>query len=757
MKTNTIIMIRRLAVGVLLASFLPGLVSAQMAMDETSPWPRTRSTNGNSVTIFQPQVESWTSNSFKARAVIEFKPAGAKDDAFGVAWFSANGRVDRDARLVTLDNLEITKVHFPEAPQLGAKALETLKQVFPAGVRTVSLDYLITALGFKEAEARQKQTVYSHEPPEIIWATNRTVLIVVDGEPVLRPITNSPVQRVINTPALLLKFDGKYFLSGGDRLFLADSLDGPWRLSLNAPNEIAALVPKPAANAGAPTSDTPPRILVRTRPTELVVTGGEPDFRKISGTKLLYAADTDSQLFYDSENREAYLLLSGRWFKAKSLTGPWSYVVPQALPDDFAKIPADSPQAVVLASVPGTTQAEEALIENLVPTTATVNRHTAKLDVTYDGEPQFKPIKGTDMSYAVNAPLPVILCKGTYYALENGVWFTAKSATGPWAVATELPEEIYTIPPDSPVYYATFAKIYDVTDDEVEVGYTAGYQGEYEDDGTVVYGTGYDYEPYYGHDCYYGWGSSWGYGYVYVPWYNWWVWRDWWDHPGAPRYALIDNVYDRWRDDDHVTPYNRAQTAAAARRLAENGVNYPALYGRYRNSANAQRLVPPANTLAVNPYTRPQGELKRGETPRGATLLTQVRQSPGGGRDLYAAPDGQVYLRKNDGWYQRQGGNWNYVSPPQAVVQRARANTGERPAIAMPNTPNTRAQAVANRPAVGGGNYQQQNIQALERERAARQIAQQRQQNIQQNRANISRPSAPVNRPVRSFGGGRRR
>jgi hypothetical protein len=159
--------------------------------------------------------------------------------------------------------------------------------------------------------------------------------------------------------------------------------------------------------------------------------------------------------------------------------------------------------------------------------------------------------------------------------------------------------------------------------------------------------------------------------------------------------------------------------------------------------------------LAVNPYARPQAAVKRGEIPRGAALLTQVRQSPGGGRDLYAAPDGQVYLRKDDGWYQRQGGNWNYVSPPQAVVQRARANTGERPAIAMPNTPNPRAQAVANRPNVGG-NMQQPNIQALERERAARQIAQQRQENIQQNRGNISRPSAPVNRPVRSFGGGRR-
>src|SRR6185295_12313116 len=129
-----------------------------------------------------------------------------------------------------------------------------------------------------------------------------------------------------------------------------------------------------------------------------------------------------------------------------------------------------------------------------VPTTATVNRKTARLQLSFDGEPQFKPISGTSMSYAVNAQVPVIKTGTDYYALDKGVWFTAKSATGPWEVATEVPEEIYTIPPTSPVYYATYARVYQATDDEVEVGYTPGYQGAYEDEGTVVYGTGQDYE-----------------------------------------------------------------------------------------------------------------------------------------------------------------------------------------------------------------------------------------------------------------------
>ena len=267
-------------------------------------------------------------------------------------------------------------------------------------------------------------------------------------------------------------------------------IQGAWSWVQTPPAAVAALAP--AGGTPVKGEGPTPRVIVRTRPTELLVTSGLPDFRSIRGTALQYAADSDSQLFFQTTDREAYLLLSGRWFKAKSLSGPWTHVAPRELPADFAKIPPGSPQAVVLASVPETRQAELALLANSVPTTATVRRRDAKIELTCDGEPKFKPIEGTRMSYAVNAKLPVVLSGNTCYALDNGVWFTATAATGPWSVATEVPEEIYTIPPGSPVYYATFASVLQSSDDEVEVSYTPGYQGAYEDDGTVVYGTGWD-------------------------------------------------------------------------------------------------------------------------------------------------------------------------------------------------------------------------------------------------------------------------
>jgi hypothetical protein len=748
---------RILAGGALVFLLSAATVSAQTALDESSPWPRVRSTNGCTATIFQPQVENWTHNSFTGRAAVELKMPGEKSASMGVVWFDANGSVDPTNRVVVLDHFDITRVNFPDAKDGGSNALAVMRQVVPSGARTVSLDYLVTALGFDRAAAREGLHGYSHTPPEIIWATNRTVLILIDGEPVLRPVTGSNLQRVINTPALLVKCEEKYFLAGGGHLFVANSVAGPWSLSQMPPPEVAALVPKSEAEAAASSNEPLPRILVRTRPAELVATVGPPDFRPIAGTSLKYAANTDSQLFFDSTNREAYVLLSGRWFKAGSLNGPWSYVTPHALPDDFAKIPPNSPQGIVLASVPGTPQAEAALLALMTPTTATVSRRDAKIQVEYDGEPQFKPITGTDMTYAVNAQVPVILADGTYYAIDNAVWFTSKAPTGPWEVATEIPDKIYTIPPDSPLYYTTFARVYEATNDVVEVGYTPGYEGAYEDDDTVVYGTGCEYEPYYG-SYYYSWGWSWGYGYVYVPWYNWWVWRDWWDHPGALRSAVKENIYERWREGDHVVPHDRLAAAAVARR-AEGGLgNYPTLYGRFRNGARAAALSPPANTLALNPYVRPQGAPKPGEIPRGATLLTTVRQSPGGGRDIYATQDGQVYLRKNDGWYQRQGGNWNYVAALQGAENRGRVGTGAR-AANLPNVQYTPRQSVTTRLPDSGAYARQvnvnNNVSAMEREHAARALAQQRQQNVQASR-NINR-QAPASRPNRSFGGGGRR
>src|SRR5262245_22845965 len=133
-----------------LFALAPILLAAQTAIDEEAPWPRVRSTNGNTVTLHLPQVERWTSNWFVARAVVEVKPLNAKKESLGVIWFEAHGSVDRTNRLVTLERFEVTKGRFPEATDGGSNALKVVRDVIPSGARTVSLDYLITALRSEE-------------------------------------------------------------------------------------------------------------------------------------------------------------------------------------------------------------------------------------------------------------------------------------------------------------------------------------------------------------------------------------------------------------------------------------------------------------------------------------------------------------------------------------------------------------------------------------------------------------------------------
>jgi hypothetical protein len=235
-------------------------------------------------------------------------------------------------------------------------------------------------------------------------------------------------------------------------------------------------------------------------PAELIVFAGEPIYKKIADTQLLYATNTDSWVFSDSANGQIYYLVTGRWFSAPKLEGPWTYAG-NDLPQDFQKIPADSEAGIVLASVPGTPEAEDAVLLAQVPTTAVVKRAAAEAQakVEYNGDPQFAPIEGTSLSYATNANADVIRIEDKYYLCLNAVWFVSSSPTGPWTIVTAVPEVIYTIPPNSPVYHVTYVKVEKSNQEEVVYSYTAGYSGAYiagvATGAALVWGTGYYYPP----------------------------------------------------------------------------------------------------------------------------------------------------------------------------------------------------------------------------------------------------------------------
>jgi uncharacterized membrane protein YgcG len=491
-------------------------------------WPRTYQDGTTTLMVYQPEIEKWDGFNFQARFAVSIQQQGQAAPTFGVIWVTANSNVDKDEGVVTLTNIAISKTNFPTDPDGAKKYAAFLTTKIPAQSLPIPLDQIDNKFLLGQALKKVAAQPVKNTPPKIIFSNEPALLVLINGDPVLRPVAGTNCNRVFNTNALIVQNatdGGPYYLRAVGYWYKSDSIAGPWSVDPNAANP-PSLLPSvydaamatgqinpmdPPAGQNPP----PPDIYVSTVPAELVQTDGEPSFVPIHNTSLLEVKNSDNAIILDISNQLFYVLISGRWFSSPALTGqPWSYVPASEIPSDFANIPPNSDKGNVLISVPGTPQAEEAVIANSIPQTATVNRQAAQLSVGYDGAPQFAPVSGTSLQYAVNTLTPVIeVNPSSFYAVSNGVWFTAPVATGPWAVATAVPPVIYTIPVSSPMHYVTYVQVYGYTDSVVYVGYTPGYYGTVvTPSGLVVYGSGYTYPPYIGTTVYVAPPPTYGYG-----------------------------------------------------------------------------------------------------------------------------------------------------------------------------------------------------------------------------------------------------
>ncbi len=754
---SALLVIAALFGGLSAAQTLPNAPSAQKqkqsaAAPTEKAWPRTVTSGGDKFVIYQPQVEKWDGDRVYFYAAVELQTQPKTSSSYGVIWFNARAEVDKVNRLVTLDQVQLTKVNFPIVSNKSEELTKALEPKLATATKTVSLDRLLAAT---EAEGEPVKGVeIKNDPPAIIFSPKEAVLVLIDGPAQLREIQDTKLQRVINTRAILL-FEGDkktYYLRVQDWWLQAPTLEGPWKYATKLPDDMKKAEEYVVQQAGAQTlqagqsknapagqsSQQPsqgsqsqpslkaagkkaqiPVVYVAFGPTELIETRGEPVYKPIPGTGLEYVENTNGDIFRLSG--EYYVLISGRWFKAASLSGPWSFVDAAEMPPDFAKIPVDSPKATVLASVPGTPQAKEGLIANSIPQTATITRSEAKLTVVYDGEATFVPIEGTSMLYAKNTSVPVIkVSDNNYYCVEAGVWFKAPTPQGPWRIADTVPPEIYTIPPSSPIYYVTYVKVYGATPEVVYVGYTPGYYGTVvsANTTTVVYGTGWYYPPYISPTVWYGWpytygvgaGFTWasttgwsfgfGYGYAYYPWYYpWWGPMGYYGYGWYPYYgwgawggAAVANVYGMWGN----TAYSRTAAAWANPYTgnygaAQRGSYYNTQTGRstvagrgYNTNVYTGNTVGGRGAATYNPNTgivagggagyagnsySGQGTAGRG----GFAYNTNTNAGVAAGKNnVYAGKDGTVYRynRQSGDWSSNSGSGWQSGSKPDANLQR---------------------------------------------------------------------------------------
>jgi hypothetical protein len=376
-------------------------------------------------------------------------------------------------------------------------------------------------------------------------------------------------------------------------------------------------------------------------------------------------------------------------------------VASDALPPDFAKIPATSLAGAVLPAVAGTTQAKVALNENAIAQTATiplVNGPTFK--PTFDGTPEFIPIPGTALFYVSNASAPVIRVQpDAFYAVRAGVWFTAAAVEGPWSIATSVPAQIYAIPPSSPIYYVTYVRIFDATPTVVHAGYTPGYLGTaVSAAGTVVFGTGYNYPSWIGTTWY---AAPVTYGVAATPVYNPYVgftygfavglatpawsapyWGGAYFHPGYwGGYpccgSAAANVYRRWNGAAKTPPppgiaMNQRANVAPIGSGSAPPVNPAGDVARgYDHTLNA--LGPASGNAARNAAGSGPGATLPAPSTGAGPNAQGTWQSASLENNHYVDANGNVYRKSGNGWQQQGANGWSDAPSDTASADQEEA------------------------------------------------------------------------------------
>lgn len=659
-------------------------------------WPQEVDTAEGTIVVYQPQPESLKGNILSARSAMSFTPKD-QDAIFGVFWFTAKIDTDRSTDQATVRDLNVNKVRWPESKDAGEQRFTVaVNNALKASSLEISLSQLTASL--ESAEAAQKSlTQIKNDPPKIVFEEQLAVLLSFDGEVKYGAIDNSPYERALNTTMTVVR-DTKsnvVYLTTGFVWYQAEKVEGPYTVTTTPPADLVKIVPKPEGDA--PKSKDAVKIVVATEPTELIATQGTANWKSLSGGELIYVNNTETPWLRELSTSNMYVLLSGRWFRAKQQSGPWTFVRADELPASFANIPPASDLGGLRVSVAGTEEANEATLDAQVPQTAAISRKDTSLTVNYDGDPQFESIPGTAISYAVNTASQVIMVNRKYYAVDNAVWFTADSAMGPWTVADDIPDdEIAKIPPSSPVYNIIYVDIYESTPEVVYVGYYPGYMWSYSYYGVPVYGTGWYYRPYWRGGYYYPRPPTWG---LHVGYHN----GSGWNY-GVSWSRGFYSVGVSW-NAGYRGPRHPPHCCHGG------GHNGPV----FVNNGN----INIGNKVNIGNNKHENGKLtrdkqtknlyKRGENSKRNATAGQVKRNVNVARgnkelsnNVFADKEGNVLKQNGDKWQQRDQGKWKNVDNSKVTTQKAanqqvkaRKETTKKPTTQQGNVSNTNREKVS--------------------------------------------------------------
>lgn len=488
----------------------PDVAAAQDAAKSATDrsFPREIAVAGRRVHLSEPIVvsrDAATGGIALRFAVRVTDPLGRQ--TWGVADASGTTHVDLTSRLVRVDGITPGAAAFP---QLGEKdrtqVVEALPDQMPREL-TLRLE-LLTAAPWAAPQEPLSQGRLSVLGPEILVRTTPAVLVQTDGEPVLQPVADFPLEYVVNSASDILRDPkaGTWFLHLEDRWMESKAITGPWKPLAGPLPVVLTQLPKDfarghlrqfvpgtpesaARKAPAPAGDAP-EILVRSQPAELVLLRGEPLLTLVPGVKLLSVANTESDLFFHPKAGSFFLLIAGRWFVADDVAGPWKEAL-GTLPEEFAKIPRDHARGHVVWCVPGTPESAEAAARALLEDRVGIGR-AVSLTVQYEGgEPRTVPIEGTDLKLVVNSDDDVVVGDGAWWCCARGVWFRSDDGKSGWKAATTLPPGVAALPEASGLFHLRFCRPLGAGESGPRFAAAGSYAGVFFLKGAPVHGTGH--------------------------------------------------------------------------------------------------------------------------------------------------------------------------------------------------------------------------------------------------------------------------
>ena len=646
-------------------------------------WPRLYELkSGGNFLVYQPQIASWENQKkLVAHSAVSYKAKASDKPAIGTIKLEATTKASLTERLVSMQDFKILEANFQTLPkdQLRAVVAE-IEAAIPHDERVIALDRVLAGMDKSSILPKNIEGVKA-DPPAIFFSKTPAVIVNLDGEPIWSPIKDNDLKFAVNTNWDLFQHPtAGYFLRNEASWLKATDVKGPWAPAGPLPDsfkklpaeenwkDVKANLPGKSLKPGALT------VFVTQTPGELILLTGEPVYKPVEGTGLLWVSNTESDVFRMGKTGLVYYLVAGRWFSAADFTGPWTFATPK-LPEDFKKISLEHERSRVLASVPGTDEAIEAVLAAQIPQTARVNKKDIKApDVAFQGTPEMKPIEQTSpvVERVVNTDKDIFKVGDRYYMCYQGVWFVGKAANGPWEVAETVPQAIYTIPVSSPSHHVTYVTVEEDDDDDwVVFAAAAGYTGMMIAWGCMVWGSGWYYPPYIGY------GGFYPYYYPHFPTYGYSAWYN----PRTGAYGRSAGVYGPYggagvgaRYNPRTGTYSRG--AAAYGPYGSRGVAsaYNPRTGTYAQTRQGSNVYGSWGSTSVqrgddwaqtNRYTnnRTGNTTRTIKTDDGGAVTRRGDNGgfvgAGDGGNIYAGNDGNAYRRQDGTWQKYENGGWS--------------------------------------------------------------------------------------------------